>query len=169
MMRRNSLSVMLRGMMMGAVMSIAAPAAMAVQMDALVVYPPSRGEIVFFLADHPVFNYTGSTLTVETGAMKAQLALPEVGTMKFEKRETSSVKAAQEQVAIDMSRPECVRVSGLVPGCELTASTLDGRVLGRYTADADGVAEISLATLTPGSVAVVADRNQTLTVKLIKK
>lgn len=167
MIRRNYLSRMLRGAILSAVLCGVSPSVMATPAEALVVYPTNSAELVFFLGDHPVFNYSERMLSIESGAVKAELNLPEVGVMKFETRESSGISTEKSPLSVDLSSPNAVKVYGLVPGTLIRAVTLAGVTVGTSAAEADGAASLSLESLSSGSVVIITCNN--LTFKLIKK
>lgn len=161
------LSRMLRGALVAAALCWIAPTVHAAQAEALVVYPAGGSELVFFLGDHPVLNYTDTKVTIESTTAKAELELSQAGTMKFEMREPSSVTDATHSVSVDLSDPAAVRVLGLQPGQQVTAVTLSGLTVCNSTADSDGTATLPLHNLAPGTTVIIT--SNTLTFKLIKK
>lgn len=158
----------LRGLCVAGTLWMLTPCLKAETAEALVIYPPNRGEIVMFLGEHPVFTYTSETLTVENTSVKAELNLPEVGVMKFENREISGISLPEvASVTIDLSDRESVKIRGLKPGCEVTAVTLAGHKVGSCVADDTGDAILSIATVSAGSVVIITSKD--LKVKVIKK
>lgn len=144
-----------------------APSASAAQAEALVVYPTDGRELVFFLGEHPAFSYSDTHLSIESSSAKAQISLAQAGTMKFEMRQAASLKPDAEAVRVDLSDPAAVRITGLQPGCRLSAATLGGINIGSCTAGADGTACLDLSGIAAGNAVIVSSNS--LTFKLIKK
>lgn len=133
--------------------------ALARTAEALVIHSSAGSETVLFLSERPTLLYNEKTVTVLAPTLRTEIDLKDIEKMTFESREVSvsSMSSTVEDCSmkVDISNPDVLRVFGLQPGREIYVSTVLGRSLGTYIADANGSVEMSLSTMPSGTVIII--------------
>lgn len=126
----------------------------------LVVNLNDGSNATFALADDPVITNTSSALQVKTAEKSIEVAFSDLKNYQFSDTDSGIFEnvASKEGYWI---QNDIIHLDGLKPQTAVSVFTLDGRLLSRTNADADGHADIDLSSVTPG-VYIVTYNNKAI-------